>query len=99
MEITVICTYDVKEGSMDAFRALLTRHWSTLNQFELVGPTPSRLMAGYDKGADNRIVEIFEWKSHEASASAHQLPEVLAIWEPMGQHCESMDFKHFTALG
>lgn len=98
MEITVICTYTLKEGARTDFVELLNRHWSTLDSFGLVGPTPSRLLDGYDKGADNVIVEIFEWKSREASAAAHQLPEVLAIWEPMGQLTESMDFRHFTAL-
>lgn len=98
MEITVVCTYTLEEGARSAFLDLLRRHWATLDEQGLVGSTPSRLYDGYDQGRDNVIVEIFEWKSREASAAAHQLPEVLAIWEPMGQLCQSMDFQHYTAL-
>lgn len=98
MPITVICTYDVKPDQRHAFRALLARHWSTLNEAGLVSGAPSRLLTGYDDGKEDRIVEIFDWKSREASATAHQLPEVMAVWEPMGQMCESMNFQHFTAL-
>jgi len=98
MAITVICTYTLKDASRQDFIELLSRHWSTLNRHGLVSGEPSRLMAGHDDDAQNQIVEIFDWKSRDASAAAHQLPDVLAIWEPMGQLCESMDFRHFTAL-
>jgi len=98
LSITVICTYTVREGAQDAFRALLDRHWPALEAAGLVTEVPSRLLASQREGSDNTIVEIFDWKSQKASAAAHQVPAVLAIWEPMGQLCEAMRFEHFTAL-
>ena len=43
-------------------------------------------------------IEIFSWKSPEAPQVAHQTPEVMAVWEPMGAICEHMDFPSFEVL-
>ena len=37
------------------------------------------------------FVEIFDWKSEEASRVAHEHPEVMAIWEPMDKLTEKRD--------
>ena len=44
------------------------------------------------------FVEIFTWKDAKAVEAAHHSPELMKIWEPMGQLCESMEFPHFERL-
>jgi len=33
---------------------------------------------------------MFQWKDEKASEIAHQTPEVMAIWEPMGPILENL---------
>ncbi len=40
------------------------------------------------KAADGTIVEVFEWKSAEAIATAHKNPAVLAMWNRYNEACE-----------
>jgi hypothetical protein len=99
---TVICQYQVKPGQEAAFEALLERHWPALHAAGLTTDAPARHYRGRASGdpsgrhdATNRYVEIFEWKDAAAPGLAHQLPEVMAVWEPMGACCSAMDFPHF----
>jgi hypothetical protein len=39
------------------------------------------------RAADGTIVEIFEWKSQEAIASAHRNPVVGELWRQFGEVC------------
>ena len=41
---------------------------------------------------------MFTWKDSKASDAAHRMPEVMAIWEPMGSLLESMDIAVVKAL-
>ena len=34
-------------------------------------------------------MELLEWCDDGAPDRAHELPEVMAVWEPMGALCES----------
>ena len=96
---TVICTFRVKPGEEAAFEALLARHWPTLRKLGLATETPTQLYRGQEEGGAY-YVEIFEWTSKESSGLAHDQPEVMAIWEPMGGLCEArgdkpaMSFPH-----
>ncbi|MEP6768219.1 MAG: hypothetical protein ABJC61_06085 [Acidobacteriota bacterium] len=38
------------------------------------------------------FIETFEWKDARSPEVAHQNPEVMAVWEPMGTHAEEMHF-------
>lgn len=42
--------------------------------------------------ADGSIVEVFEWRSHEAIEQAHSNPAVQELWEEFGAVC------NFTSL-
>jgi len=33
-------------------------------------------------------VEVFSWADGEAAGRAHRMPEVMAVWGPMGEHVE-----------
>lgn len=97
---TVICTYRIKTGREAAFLKLLRRHWPTLRQLGLATGEPSMVFRGADKSKKPFFIEIFAWKSGVAVTTAHQSPEVMAVWEAMGQHTEArlgrpaMEFPH-----
>ena len=102
--LTVIATYRVKKESEDAFRKLLDQHWPTLRQHDLASEAPPLVFRGEEEDGLPFFVEIFSWRDETASDTAHELPEVLSIWEPMAQLCEerqgkpSMDFPHVEPI-
>jgi hypothetical protein len=102
--VTVICRYRVRPGREDAMRALLAKHWSTLHRVGLVTADPPLFFEGIPARRDDEdshgesarvFVEIFTWKTDDSALIAHETPEVMAIWEPMGDACETMEFPHF----
>ena len=91
----VICTYRVKPGHESEMETLLATHWPTLHAAGLTTDDPPRIYRGK---TDSTYVEIYAWKSAESSGLAHEMPEVMAVWEPMGAICDQMDFPHFDRL-
>ncbi|MEM9621255.1 MAG: hypothetical protein AAF993_06370 [Pseudomonadota bacterium] len=96
----VICHYRVKHGNEEKFEGLLKRHWPTLHQLGLVTDTPTQIYQGVEQDNGKPIYfEIFTWREG-AVERAHEHPEVMAVWEPMDQLCESrqgkpnMEFPH-----
>ena len=102
---TAICTYRIKEGREKEFVLLLARHWSTLRDLELATSTPSQVFQGTDESGRTFFVEILVWRSADMPHRAHELPEVMSIWEPMGMCCEArlgrpaMEFPVVQTLG
>ncbi|MDJ0523525.1 MAG: hypothetical protein QNJ90_15760 [Planctomycetota bacterium] len=99
---TVICSYRVKPGEGVAFEAFLAKHWPTLHAAGLTTDDPPRIYRSHAAGeggdAGTLYVEIFTWKSAGASGLAHETPEIMAIWEPMGALCTTMEFPHVDAI-
>ena len=99
-----LCTYRVKEHATDRFLGLLREHAPTLRRLGLVTDEPSLLFRGDDASGKSFFVEVLHWKSSEGPALAEQAPEVLAIWERMGQCVEdrlgrpSMEFPEVEQL-
>ncbi|MCH9681258.1 MAG: hypothetical protein K0V04_07490 [Deltaproteobacteria bacterium] len=88
-----LCRYWVKDGAEPQFRKLLEQHWPTFQRLGLVADDPPHLIfRGHDEERGVFFVETFPWIDKEAMNRAHSLPEVAAIWEPMGEHCTSMEF-------
>jgi hypothetical protein len=87
---TVFCHYRVREEVKTELLDLLARHWPTLRELELVTDTPARVYLGEDGGGP-LVIEMFEWVSEEASATAHTHPRVSEIWEQMGRLLEARD--------
>ena len=82
---TMHCVYRPKPGQEEALLALVKRHWPALRKAGLVTETPALVWKATDRHGKNPFyVEIFSWKDEGSSGLAHQLPEVMAIWEPMG---------------
>ena len=94
---TNICTYRVKPGARDAFVELLRRHWPALHEAGLATDTPAIFFEA-EVGGDSRhnetgttFVEIFSWTRPDGPNLAHEMPAVMAIWEPMGGLVEDRD--------
>src|SRR5262245_43368807 len=85
---TALCTYLVKENREQEFLGLLRKHCPTLRQLDLVTDEPSLLFSGSDESGKSFFVEILHCKSRDGNTIAEQMPEVLAIWEKMGQLVE-----------
>ena len=88
-----LCRYWVKPEKEKDFVALLEKHWPTFQSLGLVADDPPHLIfRGEDPERGIFYVETFPWADSEAAGRAHSLPEVAAIWEPMGDCCSSMEF-------
>lgn len=82
-------TYRPKKGKEQQLLDLVKRHWSVLQKTGLATQEPATIYratskSGLFKKGKVFFIEIFSWIDGEASGRAHQLPEVMAIWEPMG---------------
>jgi hypothetical protein len=74
--ISVAC-YKPRAGCEEALRELVRNHLPPLRSAGLVTERPSIVM----RAADGTIIEVFEWVSQEAIASAHHNPVVLDLWK------------------
>jgi hypothetical protein len=89
--VTMLVSYYPKEGKEKELLSLLEKHWPALDQIGLVTKTPPSIWRAKDKRSNQTFfVEMFQWKDDEASTIAHQTPEVMAIWEPMGPLLENL---------
>jgi quinol monooxygenase YgiN len=80
----VIVGYKPKPGQNEVLKALMKTHVPRLRAEGLATEREPILM----EAADGTIVEVFEWVSNEAIASAHENPAVLAMWQEYDQVCE-----------
>jgi hypothetical protein len=101
---TVICIYRVTPGREGEFTGLLQRHWPALRALELVTDDPPTHYRGEEQDGRPLFVEIFHWKSETSHETAHEHPEVMAIWEPMDKLTEArngkpnMEFPHVRPI-
>ena len=89
--VTMLVTYRPKKGKEKEMLSLVERHWPILNKVGLVTKEPVKIWRATDKrSGEVYFVEMFQWKDSEASTIAHQTPEVMAMWEPMGVILEEL---------
>jgi hypothetical protein len=94
-----LCRYWVKPEKETEFRKLLQHHWPVFTKLGLVGDDPPHLIfRGQEKDGRVFYVETFTWKDAEAVNRAHSLPEVAAVWEPMGTCCTDMEFPNVEQI-
>ncbi len=100
-EHTVVCTYRVRPDADAVFASLLHRHWQTLRELEFVTNEPALVLRSI---ADPpTFVEVFTWVDGGFEL-AHEHPDVLALWEPMGELVEprgglpGWEFPHYRPL-
>ena len=85
--------YVPKAGKLAELEAIVKRHGGVLRQTGLITDDPVRVYRGTNirkPEAGTFLVEHFQWRDGGASDLAHQSPEVMAVWETMGPHLESM---------
>lgn len=82
--ISVAC-YKPKPGCEEALPALVREHLPPLRAAGLVTPRESIVM----RTADGAVIEVFEWVSQEAVASAHSHPVDLELWKRLEAVCAS----------
>ena len=90
---TVIAIYRVQADKEEEFNGLLRKHYPALKAVGLVTDDEPVIYRGEERGGGPIVFEIFHWKNAEAPGIAHQLPEVMAVWEPMGALVEERDGK------
>jgi quinol monooxygenase YgiN len=79
----VVAVYKPRPGKEAELAALVRDHVADLRAAGLVTDrAPIAAVA-----ADGTIVEVFEWRSEEAIASAHEHPVVQAMWKKFEACC------------
>jgi len=87
--LTVIATYRVQPGQEEPFERLLRAHHPALASLGLVTSDPPVVYRGQDESGGAVYYEIFTWKDAKGPNVAHEAPEIMAIWEPMGAITEA----------
>lgn len=86
-----IVTYIPKQGKEAELLALVRKHEPALRKVGLVTGEPFRVWKAYDiRKQREQFIEYFVWKDGKSSDIAHQTPEVMAVWEPMGPVLEEL---------
>lgn len=82
--------YRPQPGKYDALAAIVKKHGPVLRASGLLTDDPVRVYRAVDLerggggSAEPYLIETFSWKDDKSSDLAHQLPEVMAVWETMG---------------
>src|SRR5215213_7485868 len=86
-----IVTYVPKPGKEAELLELVKKHEPALRKVGLVTSEPFRLWKAYDiRKEREQFIEYFVWKDGQSSDVAHQTPEIMAVWEPMGPVLEDL---------
>ena len=87
----VIVAYRPHPGKEQQLLELTREHLPILRSQGLATDRPSYVM----KATDGTIIEVFEWKSVEAIAAAHQNP----VWQAMcGRYSETCEYVRLEGL-
>lgn len=89
--VRMLVTYRPKEGKSEQLKELIEKHGPVLRASGLITADPVQVFSAQDKrtGA-SYFIEMFSWRDGEASGLAHQTPEVMSVWEPMGPILEEI---------
>lgn len=86
-----IVTYVPKPGKEAELLELVRKHEPALRKVGLVTSEPFRVWKAFDiRKRRTQFIEHFTWKDGKASDVAHQTPEIMAVWEPMGPVLEEL---------
>ena len=80
----VIVAYKPKAGMEAELNAVVGKHLGVLVSERLVTEQSACVM----RGKDGILVEVFEWRSAAAIASAHRNPAVVALWAEFAAVCD-----------
>jgi|SRR5688572_17255264 len=86
-----VVTYVPKPGKEAELLALVKEHERALRSVGLVTPQPFQVHRAFNIRTQRvSFIESFEWKDGRAPDVAHQTPEIMAVWEPMGPVLEEL---------
>lgn len=89
--VTMLVSYYPKKGHEAALFNLVEKHWPLLSKTGLVTDMKAQVWRATDiRSGETYFVEKFQWATPESSEIAHQTPEVMAAWEPMGPVLEKL---------
>jgi quinol monooxygenase YgiN len=87
--IVVIVAYRPKPGHEAELLEIVRSRVPTLRKEGLVTERVPTIM----RARDGTIIEVSEWKSHEAIEEAHKNPRVLAMWDKFFAVCDCVPLK------
>jgi len=77
-------SYRPKPGKEDELLDLIKKHGPALQSTGLIiGGLPVIYRATDKRSGEKFFIETFSWRDEDAPEAAHQMPEVMAVWEPM----------------
>jgi len=89
--MNMLVSYFPKKGHEQALLALIKKHYPAVLKAGLATDEPAQIWRATDKRSGaSYFVERFAWINAEAPDLAHQTPEIMAVWEPMGPVMENM---------
>ena len=94
--------YRPKQGHYDQLEAILQSHGPVLKKTGLITDAGVSLWAAKD--LDRRgttepyFVESFHWRDGDAARKGHEVPEIMAVWETMGPHLETLTLTTLESL-
>src|SRR5262245_24506208 len=93
--VPTLVIYRPKPGKENELQALVEKHWPVLDKLGLVTSDKAQIWKARDKRRDGGpeapyFIELMSWKDEKSSDIAHQTPEVMAVWEPMGGVLEDL---------
>jgi quinol monooxygenase YgiN len=87
--IVVIVAYRPKAGREKELLEIVRNRVPTLRKEGLMTDRLPVMM----RAKDGTIIEVSEWKSHEAIEEAHRNPRVLAMWDKFFAVCDCVPLK------
>ena len=87
--IVVIVAYRPKAGREEALLEIVRNRVPALRKEDLVTDRVPVIL----RAKDGTIIEVSEWKSHEAIEEAHKNPRVLAMWDKFFAVCDCVPLK------
>lgn len=100
--VPVLVIYRPKKGKEKELEALVRQHGAKMRATGLLSPDPVRCWRAKDKEDHGQpgeyFVEVMAWRDAAAPGIAHQTPEVMSVWEPMGPLLEELRITHMEPL-
>jgi hypothetical protein len=85
-------TYRPKKGMAEELLQLVLKHGPALESTGLIVDGPAVVYRATNKrSGEVSFIETFSWRDDEAPDLAHQMPEVMAIWEPMTPMLDNLE--------
>jgi hypothetical protein len=84
--------YRPKKDQTEQLLDLVKKHGPALEATGLIvdGP-PIVYRATNKRTGEVSFIEMFSWRDEEAPTLAHQMPEVMAVWEPMTPMLDNLE--------